>query len=332
MKVIKENKGFVQFLLRSIIFFMVLFGFKFFVFLYFRHTLFFKKFLALPGDFYFDFLTGLRARDFLNSALFTLTIFAIWNRNRLLKLKPYKQNIKQSVIFAVLAVITQILHYLFKYSVRINMDALLKYNIVLTLVKYLFNILFIVFLGLAAYNFKFFKDNFNIYKKQIPILGIILVVYFFLIQFFQRIWRVLGNFVAFSVSKLLSLTLADVYLEINAASSPKLGANNFIVGISKECSGIDSLLLFLSLYTVILVLDWKRISKKRFFLLLIPGVLGTIFYNLFRVYLLLLVGVYYSPEFAVDMFHSNIGWILFLVFFIVFWHFGSDWVYKKTTK
>ena len=43
----------------------------------------------------------------------------------------------------------------------------------------------------------------------------------------------------------------------------------------------------------------------------------------------MLVGIYIDPQFAVDTFHTNIGWMLFLVFFIIYWHFGSQWVYKK---
>ncbi|MBN2423043.1 archaeosortase/exosortase family protein [Candidatus Woesearchaeota archaeon] len=326
------DKGVLQFVIRTAIFLAVIFGLNFFVFLYFRHTAFFLKYLKLSSDFYFDFMSGLRGRDFLNSVLFVLTLFIIWNRAVILKFRQYKQDKKQTVVFAVIAVLLQVAHYFFKYLLKTNSEFALSHTLIFTLAKYGFNISFVIALAVAVYNFSFIKTQFNKFKKQIPVFAVIFLFYYFLIQFFQGIWRFLGNFVANSVYFILSLTFKNTYLKMDAISAPRLGVNNFIVGISKECSGIDSLLLFLSLFSVIFVLDWKRLNKKRMLTLLIPGIIGTVAYNLFRVYVLLLVGVFISPEFAVDMFHSNIGWILFLVFFIIFWHFGSSWVYEKKKK
>ena len=116
------------------------------------------------------------------------------------------------------------------------------------------------------------------------------------------------------------------------ADGPTLGVNDFLVGISKECSGIDSLLLFISLYLFLFILNWKDIDKRRMAILFIPGLIGTFAYNLARIYILMLAGIFISPEFAADAFHSNIGWILFLGFFIIFWHFGSKYAYKKDLK
>ncbi|MBD3203201.1 hypothetical protein GF327_02825 [Candidatus Woesearchaeota archaeon] len=328
-KKIKKNKGLIQFIIRSGIFFSVLLAFRFFIFLYFRHTLFFLKYLRIDADFYLDFLTGLRGRDFQNAAMFTLALFVLWNRKKLFNLKPYNQNYKESAIFGVLAMLTQVFHYVFKYWIKLNLDTALNHSFLITLIKYSFNLFFILFLAAAAYNLAFIKEQFKNYKKQIPVFSIILIVYFFLIQFFQRIWRLLGNFVARAVYFLLSLSFEKTYLRILPEATPRLGVDTFIVGISKECSGIDSLLLFISLYSAIFVLDYKILKRKRMLLLLIPGLIGTVSYNILRVYLLLLVGVFISPEFAVDMFHSNIGWILFLLFFMAFWHFGSSRVYEK---
>ncbi|MBU0758396.1 MAG: archaeosortase/exosortase family protein [Nanoarchaeota archaeon] len=332
LKNYKENKGLIEFVIRSAIFFGILFGFYFFIFIYFRHTDFFVRYLSVSDKFYFDFLTGLRKSDFINSALFTLAIFVIWNRELFMKMKVFRQVKKETVIFSVLAVLTQIGHYAFKYWIRTHPKEAFANTLMMSLLKYSFNIVFIVFLALAVYNSGIFRYYFHLVKKQIPILAGILVGYFFLIQFFQTVWRFLGNFVAGSVYALLNITFNNAYIRTSSISTPSLGVGDFLVGISKECSGIDSLLLFLSLYTAILVLDWKRLDRKRMYMLLVPGVIGTILYNVLRVYLLLLVGVWISPEFAVDMFHSNIGWILFLVFFMVFWQFGSEWVYVKNMK
>lgn len=324
-----KTKGVKQFAIRTAIFFAILLGFNFFVFLYFRHTPFFLKYLQLPEMFYFDFISGLRKKDFINAALFTAIIFILWNRDTILKLKFHKRDMKQTWTFAILAVLSQVAHYYYKFWIRTNSDFALQHTLSLSVLKYVFNISFVVFLALSVYNTGLFKAQYKKFKKQLPFVALILVVYYFLIQFFQSIWRILGNFVAWAQYHMLELTFDNVYLRMSDEIAPRLGVGDFIVGISSACSGIDSLLLFISLYSVLLVMDWDRMDRKRMFLLLIPGLIGTVIYNLLRVYLLMLVGILYSPEFAIDMFHSNIGWILFLGFFILFWHFGSKYVYKK---
>ncbi len=329
-KTYQKNKGMYDFFLRTVVFFAVILGFQLFVMLYFRHTSFFLQYLQLGSEFYFDFLTGLRKRDVINAVLFSAIIFIIWNRRAIQDFKSYKQSVKESLLFGVLAIASQVLHYVFKAFVRTNYEWALSQTLLLTIVKYCFNLAFIVLVALAVYNLSFVKSQYPRFKKQIPVFVVMPMVYFFIIQLFQSIWRVLGDFVARTLYITLGWSFDNVYLDIEATRAPILGVGEFIVGISEECSGIDSMLLFLSLFTVLLVLDWNRLNRKRMFMLLIPGILGTVLYNLLRIYLLMLVGIFISPEFAIDMFHSNIGWILFLVFFIVFWHFGSKWVYEKS--
>ncbi|NTV24541.1 MAG: archaeosortase/exosortase family protein, partial [Nanoarchaeota archaeon] len=202
-------------------------------------------------------------------------------------------------------------------------------SLFLTLVKYGSNALFVIFVALAVYNLKFVKEQLLKYRMQMPVLLVLCAGYFTLIQVFQKLWLVLGTMVAKSIHFLLSLTFSDVVIRLTPGQAPRLGVGKFIVGISDACSGIDSLLLFLSIYVALFALDWKMMHRRRMLILLIPGIVGTIAYNILRVYLLMLVGIFISPEFAIDMFHTNVGWILFLTFFIVYWHFGSKWVYKK---
>jgi exosortase/archaeosortase family protein len=326
------SKGLRQFAMRTLAFGLILIASYLFVFLYFRHTPFFASYLRVGEEFYFDFLTGLRKTDFLNSVLFTAVLMTLWNRDRLTKLRTYMQNWSQTIIFGSLAIMSQVGHYAFKYWINTNQDIALGNTVLMTLVKYGFNIVFVVFLGIAVYNTGFVKEQFSKYKSQLPVFAILGIFYFFIIQAFQSIWKYLSNFVAGSIYHMLNLTFDNVYMRPATDAGPVLGVGQFIVGISKECSGIDSLLLFISLYSVILILDWNRLNRKRMLLLFIPGILGTVLYNLLRVYAIMLVGILYDPKFAVDVFHTNAGWVLFLVFFMIFWHFGSSWVYRKKTK
>lgn len=319
-----------HFIVRSGVFFAVLFAVYFTIFLYFRHTYFFITYLSIPEEFYFSFLTGLRKRDFINAALFTAVIFFVWNRRHIADIEKYKQNRLETAVFGVLAFLSLGAHYYLKYWIHTNLVQALQYSFILTLLKYFFNVAFVVLLALAVYNVRFFSDQFNRFKAQLPVFALVLGGYFFVIQLFQTVWRTLGNMVAGSVHFLLSLSFDNTILRLDAMRAPILGVGSFVAGISEECSGIDSLLLFISLYTVLLVLDWDRMDKKKMLILFVPGIIGTVGYNILRIYLLFLVGVFISPDFAIDMFHTNIGWILFLGFFILFWHYGSKWVYKKS--
>ena len=80
---------------------------------------------------------------------------------------------------------------------------------------------------------------------------------------------------------------------------------------------------------MIFILDYKRLKKKVAIPLYFVGIIGMFLTNIIRILLLFIVGAYWSPKFAVGMFHSNVGWILFIAYFAIFWWIASKYVYKK---
>lgn len=174
----RENPGFTQFLVRTVIFAAVVMGVNLFIFLYFRHTTFFYEFLRLPDFFYFDFLSGLRKRDFINAAAFSGIVFIIWNWKYLLKLKGYKQDVKQSVIFGVAAFAMLVAHYVFKFIMTGHLAFGAKYSLLMTLVKYSFNIGFVFLVFVAVFGWTFVKKQGFHFRYQIPIFIFILASYF----------------------------------------------------------------------------------------------------------------------------------------------------------
>ena len=100
-----RKAGFRQFVIRTAAFFTILFGLQFGIFLYFSKTLFFRKYLAIPTDFYFKMLQGLSKQDFLNSAIFVIVAFLLWRRKDILNFKAYGQIYKQTAIFGIIAVL-----------------------------------------------------------------------------------------------------------------------------------------------------------------------------------------------------------------------------------
>ena len=323
-----NKPGFRQFAVRTAAFFMVLFGLQFGIFLYFSRTGFFRKYLAIPTDFYFRMLQGLSKQDFLNSAIFVVVAFLLWRRKDILNFKAYRQNYRQTAIFSVLTVLAIFIHYFFKYWIVQNLGLALQHVFLITLIKYFFDIIIIFFLSYAVYNANFIKLFIKNYYKSILFFTIILFLYYKLIGWFQDSWLFFSTAVGEILRFVFSLFFNNVTFHNSAAAGPILGVNNFRVGISKVCSGIDSLLFFISLFAILVVLNWKELDKKRMAVLFVPGVVGTFIVNIIRVFLIILIAQKY-PDFAVDLFHTNAGWILFLGYFITFWHFGSKWVLEK---
>lgn len=329
-KDLKAQKGLYQFIIRSIFFFGIILAVYLAIFLWGRYWPFFIQYLKIGDDFYIPWLTGLQKTDFLDAVAFAIIAFCIWNRDAIRKFKPTTRHVIETVSFAILAIVSFSAHYLLKFWVTQNLALATNHAIAITILKYLLLVMFVIFTATACYTASFLNQFFRKLWKPIGAFALVGLFYFFLIQVFQVIWYSLSYFVSQAVRFLLSLTFSSVYFSPGSfTTGPTLGAAGFYVGISDACSGIDSLLLFISLYVLLLALDWKRMHLSRMFILFIPGIIGTIAYNILRIYLLLLVGIFYSPTFAVDTFHTNIGWILFLVFFLIFWNYGSKWVYKK---
>ncbi len=323
-----KKEGFRQFVIRTSAFFGILFAVQFWIFLYFSKTAFFKKHLLIPTDFYFKMLQGLSKQDFLNSFIFVVVAFLLWRRQDILNFKGYDQNKKQTIIFGSLAVLSLILHYVFKHWVVVNISFALGHVTLVTLAKYGFNIMFVVFLAFAVYNSNFIKLFIKSYYKSIIFFAAILFLYYWLIGWFQDSWLFFSTIVGKILRYIFSLFFDKVVFYTTPTAGPVLGVNDFRVGISKVCSGIDSLLFFISLFAILVVLNWKELDKKRMAILFVPGVIGTFIFNIIRVFLIILIAQKY-PDFAVDLFHTNAGWILFLGYFIAFWHFGSKWVLKN---
>ncbi len=324
-----RNKGFRQFAVRTAIFFSILLILQLSIFFYFSKTIFFRKYLAIPEMFYFSMLQGLNKQNFLNSAIFVIVAFLLWRRADILRFKAFRQKNLQTFIFGALSAIAFASHYLFKHWVVVNMDIAVSHVMAITLLKYGFNILFIVFLALAVYNAKFITFFLKKFYIDIGFFAAVLLSYYKLIDWFQNSWLFFSTAVGKVLQFVFSKIFDDVVFYVSKTGGPVLGVGDFRVGISKVCSGIDSLLFFISLFAILVVLNWKDLDKKRMALLFIPGLIGTFLLNIIRVFLLIVIAVKISPEFAVDTFHTNAGWILFLGYFITFWHFGSKWVLKK---
>ena len=108
--------------------------------------------------------------------------------------------------------------------------------------------------------------------------------------------------------------------------------NDFAVLIGAPCSGIDSLFLFIAFFLGLFALDHKRIKAREYMIALVLGIFGVLSVNILRLLLLLLVGVHISPELAVGLFHTNAGWVLFVIYFICYYIVIRKFIYSRDKK
>jgi len=195
-------------------------------------------------------------------------------------------------------------------------------NIPLFLMTHLLIILIPLFLIPGVFGVSFICSFIKKYKKQILIAASMGILFDISIFYVWKLWPIFSTMVLHAVYFLLTLTFKEVYIV------PPFGIflTNFVVFIEEACSGVDSLYLFSLLYLFLAFLDWRKFNKRKLLLMFVPSIIGLFLVNILRVYILILAGVFVSPELTVTLFHTYIGMIFFIIYFILFWRFLYDWM------
>ena len=117
---------------------------------------------------------------------------------------------------------------------------------------------------------------------------------------------------------------------LNLAGIKAVSASNWVhyngvkgpirLGMGISCSGAYSFAIFFSAFVAYINIQYKKFTRKTS-ALLIAGLFGTYFANLFRVFMIAAVGFYYG-EAALVSAHKNFGWIIFMVWVTLFWYIG----------
>ena len=89
------------------------------------------------------------------------------------------------------------------------------------------------------------------------------------------------------------------------------------VHITKDCSGLDSVVIFTSAFFSFVIVS-ENFSKRTVPLWLIFGLVLSYFANIIRMFLIILAGHYYGSE-TLFWVHKNVGWIIFVFWFYLFW-------------
>ncbi len=262
--------------------------------------------------------------DIAKAGLFVMVLFFLVYREKLSKIEENKFEFKSVLFFGVITILITLGYFWLKEIVLVNTIFFLSYSTLFASLLYLILFLMLFSLILCVYGYKFSKIFYKQFKKEIWIFIGLFILIFFLSNEVQKAWFIFSSIVTKMVYFLLNLS-SNPTINLNG-KIPIIGLNDFIVGIDKPCSGIESIFLFSILYIFAVCFDWKVLNKKKAVLLFLPGVISVFFLNVIRVYSMILVGAYISKDIALGMFHTNVGWILFLTYFTLFWLLFYRWM------
>ncbi len=72
---------------------------------------------------------------------------------------------------------------------------------------------------------------------------------------------------------------------------------------------------------MLVVSEWKKVNLTKAAGAYLPLAIGLYLVNILRVYLLVLIGVLWSPVVAVKLFHTYAGMVFFIVYFLGFYKY-----------
>jgi len=247
-----------------------------------------------------------------------LTAFIILKREEL-KTFDYKLSWKQAIIFGLLAY-SAFAGYLIVQNTYFGME----YNIQALMLGWTLYLLGGLLLFTAVFNTNFVKH----FLKSILLTFAVIIVYGGTSILLNLSGQPIANWLAKILAPLLALT-NNVTIDVQPGSDPLLRADSFSAIIGSPCTGITSLILFTGLFLFIVILDWQKINKKTALWIYPVGAIGILIVAFLRLYLLYLIGANWSPKFALAAFHTNAGWILFVLYFLAYFYFTYPLLTKK---
>ena len=214
----------------------------------------------------------------------------------------------KKILFGFFSYMFFLLYFLFKFKLPLT-DLNYAFNITSAIFSYLLGIIFFAFLVFGS---DFFRKNF---KEVFSVLSL-LSLYYVLTSVLWNKWLYFSDLVGKSVFWLLSLLISDAGIFFEA-DGPLIRAKEFTVSIGAPCSGIDSLSIFLGIFLILILYEHQNLNKWRLATVLGVGVFLVLIMNLIRVTSIILLGTV-APTFALGIFHSQIGALLFILFIVFF--------------
>ena len=156
----------------------------------------------------------------------------------------------------------------------------------------------------------------NLLKSEAKVFAaafIVGTIAWLLSRFAQTLWTPMSDWTFYLSSKLLGLIYADIYIN---PETKIIGVDEFFVNIAPECSGYEGIGLMVVFTAFYLSIFRKDFRFPQSFLLFPIGMAAIWLFNAVRIAALISLGASFSPEVAVGGFHSQAGWISFILVII----------------
>lgn len=197
---------------------------------------------------------------------------------------------------------------------------------------FILRVLAVICLFIVVFGLEFLKLLLKKARWELVFSFVYSIFMYWFAIFIQGYWLLLSKLVTHAVYGLLKISLLSPTMDFSNPGLPFLGVSGFMLGIADTCSGIESLGYFVLAYSVLVLINWNDIDFKKALLLFIPGLIGTFLVNILRVYLLFIIGMFISQDFALNAYHTNAGMVLFILYFIVFWPLGMKIINRKDAQ
>ena len=240
-----------------------------------------------------------------------IVIFLLYSRHKLQEMQSYSQSWRQTLLFGYIGLVFYSFKIFLKYFV--NTFFLSSSIYIVVLIEYLLAIAAAIFFGLAVFNAFAIKK----FHKEIIISVVVSLCFFSFAMLLRSSWAFFSSIVGNAVMLIFRLTMRspDIYF-----SDFTMGINGFSAAIGPPCSGIESMAMFTSIFLLMVIYDLNNLNKNRILPYFLIGIAGMYMMTIIRIYFLFLVGIS-NPDLAMSLFHTNLGWILFVVYMLLFLYF-----------
>jgi len=186
-----------------------------------------------------------------------------------------------------------------------------------TVVFYLFNIINLIsaiIMFPAVFNLDFSVKFYRRYENRILLNVVVFMIGATLAFFLQSQWTLFSNSISVMTTAMLP---SSSYIIDKTWQTPIITYKGFTGNIGAPCSGVDSISLFLFVFTALVINNYKKFSLWKTILFIVLGSIGILFVNALRLVILFWIGGTFSRDIAMILFHEDIGWIFYLVYILV---------------
>jgi len=245
LKEVFSNKGFVELLVKSGVFCLLLILELYFVV--------WREDLIPVNTAWFSLnIGGFGTNTPIRLILFMVLAFILLSKQKLATIKKYKFRYSVFILYFLFSFLFAWILKSFRTASALNPELIENYFGIMIFLKFFLPAMLLITLFIAVFDFEIISYFWKKLKKEIGISIGFAFVFFQLVNLYQAFWPFFSRMVVRSVAFLLRVSMFEVSKNLVNPSRPTLSVNNISIEVGKACSGIDSQMLFISLFAITL--------------------------------------------------------------------------------